>query len=95
MICPIALPNAAIALCLGYNRRNFYVHKMNVFCPELLLISMSYVTDTAFFWERALSVFYQSAVILLEIREQWHLLALILMAEKLQQSRTLCYLCIK
>lgn len=93
MICPIALSNAAITLCLGYNRRHFYVHKMNVFCPELLLVSMSYVTDTAFFWERTPSVFYQSAVILLEM--QWHLLALILMAEKLQESRTLCYLCIK
>lgn len=68
MICPVALPNATITPCLGYNRENFYIHKMNVFCPELLLISMSYITDTAFFWERTPSVFYQSAVIILEIR---------------------------
>lgn len=80
MICPVALQNATITPCLRYNGRNFCIHKMNVFCPELLLISMSYITDTAFFWERTPSVFYQSAVIVLEVREQWHSLALILMA---------------
>lgn len=38
------------------------------------------ITDAAFSWERAPSVFYQNAVIVLEKREWWHSLALTLMA---------------